>query len=65
MIRRRSPIRRRSKPIKRSGRGKTRPKGSLKSLRTQLDLLFSRYVKERDQNPDGSWTCCTCGRIVT
>lgn len=33
-------------------------------LKTLTDK-FNRWIRERDKNPDGTWTCVSCGKKVT
>ena len=46
------------KPIKR----KNRPKKPKITLLKQAQVLFNNFIKERDRNKEGDWTCISCGK---
>lgn len=42
----------------------TRAKSPLKTLTARLDREFSRYVRLRDSDENGTGKCCTCGKLL-
>ncbi|HPI82553.1 MAG TPA: recombination protein NinG [Candidatus Paceibacterota bacterium] len=39
-------------------------KSKVTKLKDKAQKLFNEYIRERDRNPDGTWTCIACGNTV-
>jgi hypothetical protein len=39
-------------------------KSEYKKAKTELDEVFSKFIRHRDANKDGNIKCCTCPKIL-
>lgn len=49
-----------SKPIKRRRKALNTLKSNRKLLIKELDAVFSKYIRKRDEHPKGYFRCCSC-----
>jgi hypothetical protein len=41
---------------------KKKPLITIPNLKKKVQVVFNSYIRERDKNPDGTWTCISCGQ---